>query len=323
MGVHNRDYMRPSGPYRGGPGLSPVCKYLLLITVLVFVLQILIVRSPLLEDVSDYLGDDSIQEEMSPEEVAKALRLFPKVSVVQELLQLETAELAHFQLWRLLTYGFCHNRTGIFHILFNLLFLWWFGRALERIYGSWEFLSFYLAAILVAGLAYVALDLYTGDLIPMIGASGGVMGVVMLYTAHYPRERIWIWFLFPLEMRWLVLIYVIFDLHPVLLALAGDRVNSGIAHAAHLGGLGFGFLYWKTGIRLYPGCKHLLQRIPSSRKPRPAAATRKLVPQINTAFDEKRVDRILQKINEEGFDSLTEGERKILEEASRHYRERR
>ncbi len=74
-------------------------------------------------------------------------------------------------------------------------------------------------------------ELVTGSSIPAIGASGAVMAVVMLYAMHFPREPIRIiWF--SVEMRWLVLFYLIWDLHPVLLALAGDRFHTGVASEA-------------------------------------------------------------------------------------------
>ena len=133
-----------------------------------------------------------------------------------------------------------------------MLGLIWFWIALEYMYGELEFLLFYLAAAILTGLAYVGLDLWTGESVPAIGKSGAVMGVLMLYACPYPYHTIRVWFFFPLEMRWLVLLYVAFDLHPLLLMLAGDEVNTGVAHAAHLGGLVFGFVYWNQRLRLAP-----------------------------------------------------------------------
>ena len=73
---------------------------------------------------------------------------------------------------------------------------------------------------------------------------------MMLYTVHFPYETIYVFWFFPLQMRWLMMLYVIFELHPLLLALSGDRLWSGIAHSAHLGGLAFGFLYARYEWRL-------------------------------------------------------------------------
>ena len=122
--------------------------------------------------------------------------------------------------------------------------------------------------------------------------------------------------LIPVEMRWLMILYVIWDLHPVLLALAGDRVFSGIAHSAHLGGLAFGFLYGWYQWRLEP----LIDWLPwpgAKGKPRSrlrlAPAT---LPEPPPDADMRRVDDILKKISESGQDSLTDEERDTLRKVS-------
>ena len=145
---------------------------------------------------------------------------------------------------------FCHDRFGVWHILFNMLFLYWFGRMLEPLYGSREFLLFYLTAAVVASLCYVGLDLFTRHSVPAIGASVAAMAVVVLYAIHHPREKIYVFMMIPIEIRWLVALYIIIDLHPVLLALLGTPMYTGVANAAHLGGAAFGFLYWRYHLRL-------------------------------------------------------------------------
>src|SRR5205823_7160731 len=132
---------------------------------------------------------------------------------------------------------------------------------------------------------------------PAIGASGAVMGVIMLYTMHFPTETIRIFWLIPIEMRWFVVFYVIFDLHPVLLTLAGDRMFTGIAHAAHLGGLAFGFFYAKFEWRLEPILDRLSARPvrapPRLRIHRPPQTCAR--PEPNA--DVERLDELLEKIS--------------------------
>src|SRR5262249_61710054 len=94
-----------------------------------------------------------------------------------------------------------------------------------------------------------------------------VMGVMMFYTMHFPTAILRILWIIPIEMRWFMVLCVIFDLHPVLLALARDKVFSGVAHAAHLGGLAFGFAYAKYQWRLGPIADWI--RLPRIRWPRP------------------------------------------------------
>ena len=130
----------------------------------------------------------------------------------------------------------------------------------------------------------------------------------------------------PVPLWFLVGVYVLFDLHPVLLALAGDQLFSRVAHAGHLGGLAFGFLYWKTGMRLETVFEYLAPKGPQRqvpRKPHRKVRPRRVpAPESFPARDDvtERVDAVLQKMSEQGKDSLTDDERRILMEASAQYR---
>ena len=326
MGIATRDYWRNSDD--GGRlaewgfySLTPVVKYLIIANVVVFIAQILIVRqvhvSPLemlrrqdpeFDRLLTQSGDD-------PEALEKLEKKYPqykeilenadpnmfppeRISIVQEWCELDTNKVVHrAEGWRLLTHAFCHDRGGIFHIVFNMLFLYWFGCTLEMMYGWREFLLFYLAAAVFAALAFIGVELVTKSSIPAIGASGAVMGVVMLYAMHFPREPIRvIWF--EVEMRWLVLFYLIWDLHPVLLALAGDRFFTGVASAAHLGGLAFGFIYAKLDWRLEP-----MVFWPSRRRRSASRSTRSStsgLPARQRQSPEDRLDRILDELSAAG-----------------------
>ena len=204
----------------------------------------------------------------------------------------------------------------------NMLFLYWAGEALESSYGSREFLLLYLAAAVVASLTYLGLDLLTLGTGPMIGASGAVMAVLMLFAIHYPRHTIRVFFFFPLEMRWLILLYVAYDLHPVLSALGGRDISTGVAHAAHLGGFAFGFAYWKFNWRLEPLWDRATRRIPHLS--RPASQSLPEFEPLNAPdpLDEE-VDDLLRKIHEHGEASLTDDERNVLKVAAEQYKKRR
>jgi membrane associated rhomboid family serine protease len=352
MGASTRDYWRSDNTGRwadwGFYQLTPVVKYLILANIAVFLLQILVVRevrvSPLeilrqqdpeLDRLLNEKGDDPealekvkkrfpwLEQALEQEELGSSFFPTQRVSIVQEWFELDTKKVVHSgQVWRLVTHAFCHERLGIFHILFNMLFLYWFGCTMEAMYGWREFLLFYLTAAVVAGLAFVALDLYTGSAIPGIGASGAVMAVTMLYAMHFPRETICIFWVFNVEMRWLIIFYVIWDLHPVLLALAGDRFFTGIAHSAHLGGLAFGFLYARYHWRL----EGILERIPRlGWLGRQRARLRLLTfprESVTPDPDARRLDEILQKICESGRSTLTDEERDFLQKASERLRNR-
>lgn len=268
------------------------------------------------------------------EYLVDAVAMSPRVSIVQQWLELDTNKIKQGQVWRILTSAFCHDRHGLLHILFNMLGLIWFGIALEYMYGEREFLLFYLSAAILSGLAYVGLDLWTGESVPAIGASGAVMGVLMLYACHYPYHTIRIWFFFPVEMRWLVLLYVAFDLHPLLLTLAGDQVHTGIAHAAHLGGLAFGFVYWNQRLRLAPlvdsiqkfDWRKTFRRNPNLKlhsPPRnPVTPPGKAVSSPPSA-EQDRIDELLIKISREGREKLSAEELEVLNQASERLRRKK
>jgi membrane associated rhomboid family serine protease len=359
MGIYNRDYYRESPPPAARLGLdelTPTVKFLLLANIIVFVLQVFLVRevhSSPLEKMRRYMPQIDRLEQENPEafeawkkqyeeqlEESKKKNPFlslqqpaERVSLITEWFELDTRKVVfEGQVWRLLTHAFCHDRFHIWHIVVNMLLLYWFGGTLEWMYGSREFLFFYLTGAVVAALAFMGMDLYTGSTVPAIGASGAVMAVMMLYTMHFPYETIFLFWILPLQMRWLMLFYVIYDLHPVLLSLSGDRVFTGIAHAAHLGGAAFGFLYSHYQWRLEP----LVDRIafPSlrwQRRPRlrlvretiseaPPVAEPALAPAAESETD--RLDDLLKKIYESGQASLTEEERDILRRASERMKNR-
>lgn len=360
MGIENRDYARDGSYTRGGGGEfmadAPMCKRILIVTVIVFLAQLFITRPATMADFQhrieqieqqysdreDFIGSEVAYDEngvpygvdspaFDPEMFLQAA---PPVSVVQNWLELDTEKVIKGgQVWRLFTSAFCHDRFGVLHILFNMLFLYWFGQFVESTYGSTEFLCFYLVAALVASLAYIGLELTTGDRHPAIGASGAVMGVVCVFAMWNPNHTIRLYFLFPVTIRVLLIIYVIYDLHPVLLALSGSVVETGVAHAAHLGGLVFGFLYYKNNWRLAPWVEQSVSTIQRQRTRSQAKkagfrlfgggekeqSDQPAKTKADLRFDEQ-LDDVLKKISEQGQDSLTEREKKILMLGSQRYR---
>ncbi|MCA9084634.1 MAG: rhomboid family intramembrane serine protease [Planctomycetaceae bacterium] len=347
MGLENREYLRDEFDSYGGSGRSaigqPMWKVILITTVVVFVLQIMTTRPAtsdelnerrqqqidLLNRLKQQPGQDveAINEEIRAVEQAPpgafGLGLPTRISVVQEWLQLDTSKVLKGQIWRLLTCALCHDRHSVGHILFNMLFLYWFGRTLESMYGSREFLWFYVSGALAASLAYIAIDLFTGDWVPMIGASGAVMAVTMLFAVHFPRQIIYIFFIFPVEIRWVVLFYVVYDLHPVLLQLSGDPQATGVAHAAHLGGLAFGYVYAQRSLRISPLIDRWLVWWKGRRRGFRVVGTD--ADRIRRREDEltEQMDALLKKISEQGEASLTNSERRTLERVSRELRNRR
>ena len=344
MGFENRDYTRDGSYTRiaGGEAFledSPVCKWLIIATVAVFLLQIFWTRPAKISDSFGQgysLGNEQVEANFPPE----LLGVLPKVSVIQEWLQLDSAKVVYRgQIWRLLTSAFCHDRFGVWHLAINLCLLFYFGRTIESLYGSKEFLLFYLLAAIVASLTFVGLQFATGDRAPAIGASGAVMAIMCVYTMWYPRDTINVMFYIPIEMRFVLLLYVAYDLHPILLQLSGAQMFTGVAHSAHLGGLLFGYLYWRNSWQLARYWNPVEKRITSNRsmasnpsrgggvsgeEAGAAWSNSSSTPARKNVDDrlEQEVDDILRKISESGEDGLTPRERKLLQQASQRYRDR-
>src|SRR5207249_4696386 len=116
--------------------------------------------------------------------------------------------------------------------------LWIFGSQVEGLYGEREFLRFYLTAALISSLGFLGFGLLVNQFavqrVPHeLGASGAVMAVMMLCAMYYPTMKMLIMFVIPIELRWLVAIFVVYDLYPVLKELGGARALDEVAHAAH------------------------------------------------------------------------------------------
>ncbi|MEM7784304.1 MAG: rhomboid family intramembrane serine protease, partial [Planctomycetota bacterium] len=305
MGYEDRDYMQTPGNGDSSsimPGY-PSCRFLIFATVILFVTQLLFTRQPNMSDLNHL---DQVTETMQEDDI-EALRYRIEsgfeVSLVENLLQLDTEKVMRGEVWRLVTCIFLHDRFGIWHILINVFFLYRFGREMETLLGSKEFFCFYLMAGLFASLTFFGLQIWLGERIPAVGASGAVLAVVCLYAIYHPSDTIHLFFLFDVPIRILVWLYAIFELHPVLLKLGGGNYLQGTAHAAHLGGLLFGYLYYRFNFRFSPAVEAIerlvSKKIPSrkkssaksqSAKPFDASSTTSKVP--------KRVERLEENLDE-------------------------
>jgi membrane associated rhomboid family serine protease len=155
-------------------------------------------------------------------------------------------------LWQLVTYIFLHG--GITHILFNLLALWMFGGELESLWGSRKFLRYFLFCGIGAGICTVILTPY--QFIPVIGASGAIYGILLAFGWFFPNRLIYIYFLFPIPAKYMVIIFGLIELFSSMQGTGG-----GIAHLTHLGGLLFGLVYM-----VYPTIRLKIRREYYKRK---------------------------------------------------------
>ena len=231
--------------------------------------------------------------------------------------------------WQLITYGFVHDPTSIWHLAFNMLALWVFGRDVETVYGKVEFFKLYFSLLILAGLFDLVLKIGSPDARRVVGASGGIMGVAVIFACHFPRRQMLVFPIpVPIPAYLLVIGFVVLDF------LAVSNTKDLTAHMVHLGGAAFGFLYYKTGwnlFRLWPRGWSLGRiRLPTSRskfRVHRESEEDDIEPQPDTYLTtgrlQKRVDELLEKISRSGEASLSEEERQFLAEASRRYQQRR
>jgi membrane associated rhomboid family serine protease len=153
-----------------------------------------------------------------------------------------------FQPWQLITYAFLHEgrlaRLDITHIFFNMFALFMFGRPLEQFWGSRRYAIYYFVCVLTAGATELMVQnaAHTGG--PVIGASGGVFGLLLAFAWYFPRQKL-ILLPIPIPMpAWLfVTLYGVLEL---VLGVTGRE--AGVAHFAHLGGMlggALSILYWR------------------------------------------------------------------------------
>ncbi len=155
---------------------------------------------------------------------------------------------AYFEPWQLVTYAFLHG--SIAHIFFNMFGLFMFGSDVERLWGSQRFAAYYFICVLSAAIGQLMMAEITGQHAPVIGASGGVFGLLLAFALSFPRRTVVLLFP-PIPMpAWLfATLYGILEL---VLGMTGTA--RGVAHFAHLGGMAGGLLvimWWRRGRRRF------------------------------------------------------------------------
>ncbi|TVS03875.1 MAG: rhomboid family intramembrane serine protease [Phycisphaerales bacterium] len=348
MGISDRDYIQDKGgsarlgPMGGRRGLS-VNLWLIIINVAVYILSGVwttpvqfVFESAVIQEAyadSDDLGfadprqhaiqtgpasaSAPIVHRPSGRQVGEAhyrvmdpLRAYGHFSTTKAFLEM--------QVWRLITFQFLHDRASILHILFNMIGLAVFGGLVEQHLGGKRYLAFYLMCGICGGLAYLALNLggYLFGAVPgllpynpttpLIGASAGVFGVILACSRLAPHERVQL--LFPpvsFKIRTFAFVYVGIAL---LNLLFGGR-NAG-GDAAHLGGALAGWYFIKHNHLL----RDFFDVFQDSRKPdRGRSRGSKGKARGPAPSDPGEIDRILDKVRDQGIESLTDRERKALQ----------
>jgi membrane associated rhomboid family serine protease len=262
MGIYSRDYLRRDDGLRG-----KIVLYIIGLTIAAYVVQGVV------------LGRGEI-------DLAQILGVVPEKIVRRGWL------------WQLVTHALLHQPTGITHLAFNMLFLYWLGTDVADIYGVRRFLFLYLGGAVSCALAYTAVAYGIGKTdVPAIGASGAIMAVSVVAAFLFPSRTVLFMWVLPMPLWVLVSLYVGLDLY---YPLAGLR--SWLDSAGHLGGALFGFVCHRFHLDAPSGGRFL-------------SSLRSLM--VPAAPPSAEVDRILDKINAQGIGSLTDGERELLKRASK------
>jgi membrane associated rhomboid family serine protease len=249
-------------------------------------------------------------------------RVFGAPGAVEQLFGLSGGGLRAGRVWSFLTYGFLHDPGNLLHILGNLLGLYFIGRTLEPMLGRARFAGLYAAAIIAGGAVWTAVNWHLGG--SLIGASAGVFGLFIVFACFYPHQPVTFLLLFvipvTLKPKHVAIAAVLIDLAGCLFyEVLGAASPFGFAHSAHLGGMAAGWIYFRY---VHDANWRLPSRRPDIELPRWAKKSAQAVApaafQVNLGSRtdlRAEVDRILDKINSQGFGALSAEEKRLLDEA--------
>jgi membrane associated rhomboid family serine protease len=219
------------------------------------------------------------------------------------------------KLWQPLTYMFLHG--NFFHIFFNMFALWMFGSDLEELFGSRNFFKFYLYSGFGAGLCIALMNNYLFthySLNPItVGASGAIYALLLAYGMIWPNREVLLYFLFPIKMKYLLLIFGGIEFFGTLASTSGGGGN--ISHIGHLGGLVTGFILLKT--KFWYSKKTFFHSFDSIIRNYRLARHKKRIEERIKA--KEIIDTLLDKITRYGYGSLTPEEKRQLEWARKHF----
>lgn len=274
-------------------------------------------------------------------------------------LALRTADFVQpLQWYRFLTYAFCHSVSDTWHIIGNMLGLFFLGKTVEARYGGREFLFFYLFSAVVGGIYWSGMNYWQlsamqdqltqmqivkASYVSLVGASGAVTATVILFTMNFPKTVLYIWGILPMPA-------FVFGILLVLLDLAGSRSQStNVAHSVHLAGAVFAALYFVLNLRF---CSIFGYGRSSASRKYDALFTNQSNYDYEDEYEDEdeddsygyasasptreqqmeneeflrlqaQVETLLKKISEHGMQSLTPEEMQTLRTASQKYREHR
>tara|TARA_B100001250_G_C19720060_1_gene753385 strand:+ start:182 stop:1009 length:828 start_codon:yes stop_codon:yes gene_type:complete len=220
---------------------------------------------------------------------------FPLFGLVPKLVWSE------FMIWQPLTYMFFHG--GVWHVLINMFVLWMFGSELERLWGKHHFLKFYFLTGIGAGVITMLFSF--NSITPIVGASGAVYGILLAYGLIYPNRKIYLYGIIPIKSIWFVISV------GILAFISSINNSSNVSHLTHLSGMVVGYFVLKNPFRfreiLFSIRKRFIEY--NFKKEELKKSKRKNI--------ERDLNFILDKINREGYESLTKDEQNQLYKSSK------
>jgi membrane associated rhomboid family serine protease len=207
-------------------------------------------------------------------------------------------------IWQPITYMFIHG--DLFHVLINMFVLWMFGSEMESIWGRAQFLRYYFLTGVGSGLVWLLFNAGQSYSV-LIGASGAIYGILIAYGMMFPNRTVYLYFMIPIKVKWFVVFL------GAVAFLSSFNNNTNISHLTHLSGMVIGFVY----LRYYWHWKDF------------RFSVHKQIEEFRSSISSKRdqkkiemqneVDQLLDKINETGYDNLTEEEKDLLYRASKDF----
>ena len=208
---------------------------------------------------------------------------------------------SELMIWQPFTYLFFHG--GIWHVLINMFVLWMFGSELERLWGKNHFLKFYFVTGVGSGLLTMLFSLQS--ITPIVGASGAVYGVLLAYGLTYPNRQIYLYGIIPIKSIWFVI-----GIGMIAFMSSFNNISQ-VSHITHLSGMLIGYLMLKRPVEwrsLWFSIRKRTLEYRVVQEEKKATHRQKI---------EQDIDIILDKINREGFDSLSQKEQDSLYKGSR------
>lgn len=213
-----------------------------------------------------------------------------------------TEVINEYKIWQTFTYLFIHG--DFFHIFFNLFVLWMFGKDLENDWGKKEFLFYYFTCGIGSGLLTTLIS--NNLFIPIVGASGAIYGILVAYGFSYPNKLILLYGIIPIKTKFMVLGIGIIAFFATI-----SSSQSSISHITHLFGMIIGIIYfslnwkWKKLYLWYLKLRLKSLKIESSSQ------------DFQKTISKVKINKILDKLNDKGWDSLTNKEEELLIKASK------